>query len=73
MGFIAFITPAVQVLAWTVWGLAVFIVVNSVLVQSFRQGCRVYFEHKLGFFQALHKQSQQDADEISSQIWETMK
>jgi len=69
MGFIAFITPAVQVLAWTVWGLAVFIVVNAVLVSSFRQGCRVYFEHKLGFFQALHKQSQEDADEISEMLW----
>jgi hypothetical protein len=73
MGFIAFITPAVQVLAWTIWGLLVFIVVNAVLVSSFQQGCRAYFKHKLGFFQALHKQSQEDADEVSALLWEKMK
>jgi len=73
MGFIAFITPALTVLAWTIWGLAVFLVVNAVVVSSFQQGCRAYFKHKLAFFQALHKQSQEDADEISSRIWEEMK
>ena len=36
VGFITFITPAVTVLLWTVWGLAVFIVVNAVVVSSFR-------------------------------------
>ncbi len=66
MGFLAFITPAVQVLAWTVWGLAVFIVVNAVVVSSFRQACKAYHEYKLGLYQALHKQSQEDADEVSS-------
>jgi len=73
MGFIAFITPAVTVLAWTVWGLAVFLVVNAVLVSSFRQASRAYFEYKLAFFQALHKQSQEDADEVSALLWEKMK
>jgi hypothetical protein len=72
MGFIAFIAPAVTVLLWTIWGLAVFLVVNAVLISTFQQGCRAYFKHKLGFFQALHKQSQEDADEISSQFWQKM-
>jgi len=73
MGFIAFITPAVTVLAWTVWGLAVFIVVNAVVVSSFRQACKAYFGDKLGFYQELHRQSQQDADEMSALLWEKMK
>ncbi len=66
MGFITFITPAVQVLAWTVWGLAVFIVVNAVVVSSFRQACKAYHEYKLAMYRELHKQSQEDADEVSS-------
>jgi len=66
VGFIAFITPAVTVLAWTVWGLAVFIVVNGVLVQSFRQACKAYYEYKLAMYRELHRQSQEDADEVSS-------
>ena len=69
MGFIAFITPAVQVLAWTVWCVFIFIVVNAVVVQSFRQACKAYHEYKLGLYQALHKQSQEDADEVSSLLW----
>jgi len=73
MGFVAFITPAVQVLAWTVWGLAIFIVVNAVVVQSFRLACKAYHEYKLAFFQALHKQSQEDAEEVRSQIWQEMR
>jgi len=73
LGFITFITPALTVLLWTIWGLAVFLVVNAVVVSSFRQACKAYFEYKLAMYGALHKQSQEDADEISSQIWETMK
>ena len=69
MGFIAFITPAVQVLAWSAWGLAIFIVVNGVLVQSFKQASRAYFEHKLAMYRELHRQSQEDADEVSSLLW----
>ena len=73
MGFIAFITPAVTVLAWTVWGLFIFIAVNAVVVSSFRQACKAYFEYKLAMYNALHRQSQEDADEISSLLWEKMK
>ena len=64
-----FITPAVQVLAWTVWGLAVFIIVNAVVVQSFRQACKVYYEYKLAMYRELHRQSQEDADEVNSLLW----
>ena len=69
MGFIAFITPAVQVLTWTVWGLFVFLVVNAVVVSSFRQACKAYHEYKLAMYGALHRQSQEDADELSELIW----
>jgi hypothetical protein len=70
MSFIAFISPAITILAWTIWGLVVFIVVNGVVVQSFRQMCKSYFEFKVAMYDALHKQSQEDADEISSLLWE---
>jgi hypothetical protein len=77
MNFITFISPAITVLAWTIWGLVVFIVVfvvvNAVVVSSFRQACKAYYEYKLAMYDALHKQSQEDADEISSQFWEKMK
>lgn len=70
MGFNAFITSAGEVLFWTGWVLAVFIVVNSIVVSSFKQMCKAYHEYKLAFFEALHKQSQEDADEIRARIWE---
>lgn len=73
MGFIAFVTPALTVLAWTVWGLFVFFVVNAVLVSTFQQMSRAYHEHKLAFYKALHRQSQEDADEMSALLWEKMK
>ncbi len=69
MNFIAFITPALQVLAWTVWGLAVFMAINGVVVQSFKQACKAYHEYKLAMYRELHKQSQEDADEVSSLLW----
>jgi hypothetical protein len=73
MGFIAFISPALTVLAWTVWGLLVLHAVMAVLVDGFKQMCKAYHEYKVAFFKELHKQSQEDADEISSQFWEKMK
>jgi hypothetical protein len=73
MGFITFISPAITILAWTIWGLVVFIVVNAVVVSSFRQACKAYYEYKLAMYDALHKQSQEDADEVSSLLWEKMK
>ena len=73
MGFMAFINPALTVLAWTVWGLAVFLVVNAVLTSTFQQMSKAYFSHKLAFFRELHKQSQEDAQEASSLLWEQMK
>ena len=69
MGFIAAVNLALMVLAWSIWGFGVLVIVTSVLVSKFKEACKAYYEYKLAMYRELHRQSQEDADEVSSLLW----